>query len=83
MPPVKPVAVKLLALPFAFLHTRMGGISGKVFAGIMLGLSFHLLNRVFANLGVLHDWSPIFSAAFPTALFSFSLIGLLWWLERR
>ena len=81
--PFATLVMMLMALPFAFLHTRMGGVSGKVFTGIMLGLTFHLLSRVFANLGVLHDWSPIFSAAFPTALFSISLVGLLWWLERR
>jgi len=81
--PLATLVMMLMALPFAFLHTRMGGVSGKVFTGIMLGLAFHLLSRVFANLGVLHDWSPIFSAGFPTALFSISLVGLLWWLEKR
>ena len=81
--PFATLVMLLVALPFAFLHTRMGGISGKVFGGIMLGLTFHLLNRVFANLGVLHDWSPPLSAAFPTLLFFLSAVVYLWWLERR
>ena len=40
-------------------------IGGKVFGGIMLGLTFHLLNRVFANLGLLQDWPPFFAAISP------------------
>ena len=36
-----------LALPFAYLHARSGGVSLKVFVGIMLGISFVLLNNVF------------------------------------
>ena len=81
--PFATLVMMLMALPFAFLQNRMGGASGKVFAGIMLGLTFHLLNRVFANLGVLHDWTPILSAALPTAIFFASAVSLLWWLERR
>ena len=71
-----------MALLFAFAYAH-GWHQWQVFTGIMLGLSFHLLNRVFANLGVLHDWSPLFSAGFPTALFSISVVSLLWWLEKR
>ena len=81
--PFATLVMMLMALPFAFLNSRMGGVSGKVFGGIMLGLTFHLLNRVFANLGVLHDWTPWLSAAFPTLLFLVAAIAYLWWLERR
>lgn len=81
--PFATLVMMLMALPFAFLHSRMGGVSGKVFGGIMLGLTFHLLNRVFANLGVLHDWTPWLSAAFPTLLFFVAAVTYLWWFERR
>ena len=81
--PFATLVMMLMALPFAFLHARMGAVSGKVFAGIMLGLSYHLFNRVFANLGVLHDWSPLLSAVSPTLLFFVGVAGVLWWLERR
>ena len=30
-----------LALPFAYLHTRSGGVSLKIFIGIMIGVGFH------------------------------------------
>jgi len=81
--PFATLVMMLMALPFAFLQSRLGGVSGKVFGGIMLGLTFHLLNRVFANLGVLHDWSPPLSAGLPTLLFFLTAVSFLWWQERR
>jgi lipopolysaccharide export system permease protein len=54
-----------LALPFAYLHPRSGGVSVKVFAGIMLGVSFVLLNNVFRHLGLLGNWTPWVVAATP------------------
>lgn len=73
----------LLALPFALFHARTGGVSAKIFTGIMLGLGFHLLNRIFAHLGLLKEWPPLFSAAFPTLAFLGVAMGLMWWRERR
>ena len=35
------------------------------------------------NLGVLNDWPPLFSAAFPLAVFVALTLSMLWWLERR
>lgn len=81
--PFATLVMMLVALPFAFLQARSGGVSGKVFTGIMLGLSFHLLSRVFANLGVLHDWTPAVAAMTPTMLFLVAAAGALWWLEQR
>ena len=56
-----------LALPFAYLHARAGGVSLKVFGGIMLGISFVLLNNVSGHLGMLRDWAPWVAAATPGA----------------
>lgn len=81
--PLATLVMMLMALPFAFLRARMGAVSGKVFAGIMLGLSYHLFNRVFANLGLLHEWSPWFSAVAPTLIFFVAVTAILWRLERR
>jgi lipopolysaccharide export system permease protein len=83
---VNPLAVlvmMLLALPFAYLRARDGGIGGKLFAGIMLGLGFHLLSRLFGHLGLLNAWPPLISAALPTLLFLAGGAGVLAWVERR
>lgn len=81
--PFAALVMLLLALPFSATHTRSGGASAKIFAGIMLGLTFHLLNRLFSHLGLLYDWPPLFSAIFPTLFFLALALGLMWRMERR
>ena len=71
-----------LALPFAYLHARAGGVSLKVFGGIMLGISFVLLNNVAGHLGLLRDWTPWMVAAAPSALYLLLSFGAFSWLVR-
>jgi lipopolysaccharide export system permease protein len=67
--PLAILVMMALALPFAYMHARAGGVSLKIFAGIMLGLVFHLLNGLFAHLGAINTWPPFLSAVTPAALF--------------
>jgi lipopolysaccharide export system permease protein len=71
-----------LALPFAYLHARAGGIGLKVFGGIMLGISFVLLNNVAGHLGMLRDWTPWMVAAAPSALYLLLSLAAFSWLVR-
>ena len=71
-----------LALPFAYMHARAGSVSLKVFGGIMLGISFVLLNNVAGHLGLLRDWTPWMVAAAPSALFLFLSLAAFSWLVR-
>ncbi len=71
-----------LALPFAYLHSRSGGISLKVFGGIMLGISFVLLNNLAGHLGLLRNWTPWIVAAAPSALFLLMSMAAFAWLVR-
>lgn len=77
--PFATLVMIVLALPFAVYRARVANISGKIFAGIMLGLGFHLLNRVSSYLGLLNDWQPQVSAVLPSAIF---LTGAMLWLWR-
>ena len=81
--PLAALVMMALALPFAYLQDRMGAVSVKVFAGIMLGITFHMLNGLFSNLGIINSWPPFFSAITPSALFLLAAAGMLWWVERR
>lgn len=81
--PLAVMVMLVLALPFASLQRRTGGVGGRIIAGIMLGLSFHLLSRLFAHAGQLNDWPPLFAAAFPSLVFLGIAAGMLWWVERR
>ena len=71
-----------LALPFAYLSARAGGISFKVFGGILLGISFVLLNSVSGHLGVLRDWTPWLAAAVPGLVYIALSLGAFAWLVR-
>jgi lipopolysaccharide export system permease protein len=81
--PFAVLVMMLLALPFAAHHRREGGISGKVFVGIVLGLTFHFIGRLFANLGALNEWQPLLSATAMSWLFLLLAAGMLWKTERR
>ncbi|ANH67972.1 LPS export ABC transporter permease LptG [Mitsuaria sp. 7] len=71
-----------LALPFAYLHFRSGGISVKVFGGIMLGISFVVLNAITGHLGLLRDWTPWLVASAPSLLYLGISMGAFYWLVR-
>lgn len=73
----------MLALPFGFLQQRSGGVAFKILLGIMLGILYQVLNRVFLHLGLLNDWSAFTSAAIPTFLFFLASIVMLSWVERH
>ncbi|MDN3543512.1 MAG: LPS export ABC transporter permease LptG [Roseateles asaccharophilus] len=71
-----------LALPFAYLHGRAGGISLKVFGGIMLGISFVLLNNLAGHLGMLRGWTPWAVAATPSLIYMGISLAAFGWLVR-
>ena len=81
--PFAVLVMLLLALPFAAHHRREGGISGKIFLGIVLGLAFHFVGRLFASLGALNEWPPMLSAMAMSMLFLLLATAMLWWTERR
>jgi lipopolysaccharide export system permease protein len=81
--PFAVLVMMLLALPFSAYQRREGGISSKIFLGIVLGLSFHFIGRLFANVGALNDWSPLLSATAMSWLFLLLAMGMLWRTERR
>ena len=81
--PLACIVMAALALPFAYLHARAGGVSLKVFGGIMLGISFALLNNLAGHIGVLRDWSPWWAAASPSLLYLALSLAAFQWLVRH
>jgi lipopolysaccharide export system permease protein len=80
--PLACLVMVALALPFAYLHGRAGGVSLKVFGGIMLGISFVLLNNVAAHLGLLKGWTPWIVAATPSLIYLLMSFAAFSWLVR-
>lgn len=81
--PLAVVVMMVLALPFAYVQARSGGLSLKIFVGIMIGLLFHLMNNLFSHIGLLNTWPPVMTALTPSALFLLAAIASLWWVERH
>ena len=83
---IDPLAIFVLmamALPFGYLQARSGGVSLKVFIGIMLGVGFLLLNTLFSHLGVLSTWPAFITAVVPSLLFLILALTAIWWVERH
>ncbi len=83
-----------IAAPIGFMQTRRGGVGLKVFAGIILGVGFFMLNQLALNAGMLGDWPPWATALVPSlagqALALLALLGMehrhplsLWLRQRR
>lgn len=80
--PLAVVVMMALALPFAYMQTRAGGIGYKVFAGIMLGVGFHFTNSLFGHLGLLNTWPPLLAVSVPSLIALGGALLLLAWVDR-
>jgi lipopolysaccharide export system permease protein len=81
--PLSCLVMVVLALPFAYLHSRSGNIASNVFGGVLAGISFFLLNNVFSYLGNINNWFPWFAAAAPGILYSIASLAAFGWLVVR
>jgi lipopolysaccharide export system permease protein len=68
MYPLAAIAMMVMAIPFALGSVRAGGVGGKIVMGIMIGLAFHFIGRLFSHIGLLNDWPSLASAAIPTVI---------------
>ena len=81
--PFSVLVMLLLALPFAAHQRREGGVSAKIFLGIVLGLIFNFINQMFSRLGALNEWQPLLSVTAMPVLFLLLATVMLWRTERR
>ncbi len=81
--PLSCLVMVVLALPFAYLHFRSGGITSYVFGGVLIGISFFLLNNVFGYIGNLQNWKPWLAAGAPGLIYTLFSLGAFGWLVLR
>jgi lipopolysaccharide export system permease protein len=82
---IDPLAVFVLmamALPFAYLQTRSGGVSLKIFAGIMIGVGYMLVNSLIGHVGLLSAMPPFLTAVAPSFVFLLLAVAALRKVER-
>jgi lipopolysaccharide export system permease protein len=81
--PFAVLVMLVLSLPFAYLHTRAGVVGVKVFGGIMLGMSFQLINTLFSHIGMLTTWPAPMTAATPALIYLVLGFVALKWVDRH
>ena len=82
---IDPLAIFVLmalALPFAYLQARSGGVSLKIFAGIMIGVGYMLVNSLFSHIGLLSAMPALLTAIAPSLVFLALALAALWRVER-
>lgn len=67
--PVAILIMVLLATPFVFRQVRSGGLSHRVFIGIMLGLMFIILHKSLGYFGALYALPPVLAPLLTIAVF--------------
>ena len=81
--PLASIVMMVLAIPFALVSARAGGVGAKLFMGIMLGLVFNAATRMFAHVGLLNDWPPLISSSAPVLIAAIASLWLLRGAEKR
>jgi lipopolysaccharide export system permease protein len=70
MMPLSSAVMVFLAVPFVFGPLRSSPIGGRILAGALVGIGFHLFNQSFQHIGLVFGVMPWLSAAMPTAIFA-------------
>jgi lipopolysaccharide export system permease protein len=71
------VFAALLAVPFVFGSLRSAGSGARTLLGVLIGVSFFLVQRMLESGAVVFDASPLVLAWFPTALLACASLILI------
>ena len=74
--PLSTLTMLLLALPFAFNNKRSSG-GARLVVGILLGVSYYILQGVLSSLALLLNWQPVLGAAMPIMVLAVPALILL------
>jgi len=67
--PLVTLVMVFLSVPFVFGSLRSIGIGQRIFAGMMVGIVFYLLDKAFSYLAVVYSLNALFASLFPVLLF--------------
>lgn len=77
--PLLVLAMIFVSIPVLLGSARSSGLGVKIFAGILIGITFYLVNRTFTYMALLYGLNPALAAVLPPALF---VLAALWLLRR-
>lgn len=72
-----------IAAPISLMQTRRGGVGGKVFIGILLGVAFFMVNQLALNVGMLTRLPPWITALAPNLAAGLLALGSFILMEHR
>ncbi|UJF23981.1 LPS export ABC transporter permease LptG [Suttonella sp. R2A3] len=75
--PLSTCTMLLLALPFAFNHGRSANQGSRLVVGILIGVSYYVVEGIAGNLSLLLGAPPLLGALLPITLFALLPIYLL------
>ncbi|MEN9912190.1 MAG: export transporter permease LptG, partial [Pseudomonadota bacterium] len=72
----------MISFPFAYLRARDGAIAARIFAGVLLGMSFHAGNRLFEFMSLAQGWPVWLTVQLPLWLGVATAFILFWRFHR-
>lgn len=66
--PINVLVLAFCALPFAFGALRSGGLSKRLFVGIVMSIGFYFLQRAVVSMGTVYGLAPAAANAIPPLL---------------
>lgn len=78
--PLNILLLALCAMPFAFGALRSGGLSKRLFLGLVLAIAFYLLRTSIVSLGMVYGLHPGFANALPPLIL---LSGIVYYFRRH
>ncbi len=58
----------LVATPFVIGVKRGINVGGRIMIGIVIGMSFNILDKIFGHVGLIYDFNPLLMATAPSLL---------------
>lgn len=76
--PLVTLVMLMVAVPFVLTVRREVGTGQRVVAGVVIGLGFHLFDKMFGHLGLVYELNPFLSVSFPAFLALVTVLFTLW-----
>jgi len=75
--PLTIIAMVLIAIPFVFVSQRQAPIGKQILIGFLVGISFFIVNKLVAQVGVVYQLPPLLVVSLPTLLVVIVAFSLL------
>lgn len=76
--PFVTLVMLMVAVPFVLTVRREVGTGQRIVLGAVIGLGFHLFDKMFGHLGLIYELNPLFSVSFPALLALGAVLAVLW-----